>query len=371
MESSKFFSHIDSHFKSQLPFVVYRKPNSASLSAIFQEDSTLHVVGDFNESGFVFSPFDSQDTTVIFPSELSKLMTLDIIIDSKTEHHNSKDYLDEIHDNQHIELVQKGIDTILTDALQKIVLSRVKVIPVSEESPIELFQKLLKMYREAFVYLWYHPKVGLWLGATPETLLSTEGRRFNTMSLAGTQSYKDTVDVAWNKKNKEEQQLVTDYIVKELEPHVEQLYVSDPKTIKAGRLLHLKSQISGVLKPSNLKEVIFSLHPTPAVCGLPKAKAKDFILRNEHYNREFYTGFLGELNIKKSKTRNINKRNVENNAYTTIKTTSQLFVNLRCMQIKNQQALVYVGGGITKDSNAQEEWEETVKKTQTMASVLD
>jgi isochorismate synthase len=53
-----------------------------------------------------------------------------------------------------------------------------------------------------------------------------------------------------------------------------------------------------------------------------------------------------------------------------VKTASELFVNLRCMQLKNKQALVYVGGGVTKDSNPELEWEETVNKTQTMMSVL-
>ena len=84
----------------------------------------------------------------------------------------------------------------------------------------------------------------------------------------------------------------------------------------------------------------------------------------------FIQVFLGELNIKVSQSRNSNKRNVENNAYSTIKTTSHLFVNLRCMQIKGQNALIYVGGGVTKDSNAKDEWEETVNKAQTMLCVL-
>jgi isochorismate synthase len=33
----------------------------------------------------------------------------------------------------------------------------------------------------------------------------------------------------------------------------------------------------------------------PAVCGLPKQEAKDFILENE-YDRNITIGFLGELN---------------------------------------------------------------------------
>ena len=92
------------------------------------------------------------------------------------------------------------------------------------------------------------------------------------------------------------------------------------------------------------------MHPTPAVCGLPREVAKIFIQQNENYKRTFYTGFLGELNIANQK--------------------SLLFVNLRCMCIEGEIAEVYVGGGITKDSNAKKEWEETIAKSKTMKKVL-
>jgi isochorismate synthase len=73
--------------------------------------------------------------------------------------------------------------------------------------------------------------------------------------------------------------------------------------------------------------VISVLHPTPAVCGLPKQEAKDFILENEGYDRKYYTGFLGELNKEA-----FNKETLK----------SDLYVNLRCMKIKDNQAHLYV-----------------------------
>jgi isochorismate synthase len=119
-----------------------------------------------------------------------------------------------------------------------------------------------------------------------------------------------------------------------------------------------------------LEKLISAIHPTPAVCGLPKGSAKKFILENENYNREFYTGFLGELNLKKTLQRNGNRKNRENQAYASITKTSALFVNLRCMKLEAKQAVLFVGGGITKDSNPVAEWEETSNKAQTMKSVL-
>ena len=176
----------------------------------------------------------------------------------------------------------------------------------------------------------------------------------------------------WNDKEKEEQQMVTDYIVRSLESSVDKLNLSDVKTVKAGKLLHLQTNITGTFnfQQSNFKNVLNKLHPTPAICGIPREEAKQFILENEKYNREFYTGFLGEINMSQKTLRNTGRHNIENNAYATIKKVSNLYVNLRCMQLKNDRAIIYVGGGITKDSNPESEWIETVNKTNTIKKVL-
>ena len=269
-------------------------------------------------------------------------------------------------------MVKKGIETIIDNNLKKVVLSRCEAKALKSENPISIFKRLFNTYKNAMVYCWYHPKVGLWLGATPELLFKIEGKQLTTISLAGTQPYKENGVAKWTSKELDEQQIVTDFITKQIEPYTSQINVSEIETVKAGNLLHLKSRITSLISASaNLKSIIEALHPTPAVCGFPKQKAKDFILQNENYNREYYTGFLGELNIKQSKTRNTNRRNVENNAYSVVKTQSNFYVNLRCMQIKDGKALIYVGGGITKDSIAEKEWEETVNKTKTISNVIN
>ena len=92
------------------------------------------------------------------------------------------------------------------------------------------------------------------------------------------------------------------------------------------------------------------LHPTSAVCGMPKAEAMQFILENENYDREFYSGYLGPINI--------------NNA-------SNIFVNLRSMKICQNTAHIYAGAGITEDSDPEKEWNETEIKMKTMLNILD
>ncbi|SDS48487.1 isochorismate synthase [Formosa sp. Hel1_31_208] len=370
MLQTAFFSHIETQYLSQLPFVAYRKPNEKIINAILQNNDTVYEVTDFKERGFVFAPFNLQDRIVIFPLETSQCLSAEFKPASNLDAKPIEFELDKNTRDAHLKLIQKGINDIKAERFKKVVLSRVEKISLDDKSPIELFESLLQTYPSAFVYLWYHPGIGLWLGATPEILLSVEGQRFNTMALAGTQPYANSKHVSWDAKNIEEQRLVTHYITETLKPYTDRIDTGEVQTAKAGQLLHLKTKISGVFQPGALKDVITHLHPTPAVCGMPLKASQAFILAHENYNREYYTGFLGELNFKTAKTRNTNRRNVENSAYQTVKLTTHLYVNLRCMQLKQQDAFIYTGGGITKDSNAIEEWEETVNKAQTMLSVL-
>jgi isochorismate synthase len=373
LDTLTFFNKIESQFSSNLPFVAYAKPNSDDVIALLQEDSHLFEVKDFNESGFIFAPFNNKDKTVLFPLEKTKYL-----LTNRVEFKNfEKPYLNEKNkENQskyfHLKLVEKGLIAIKEKQFFKVVLSRKEELSFTKYNVFSIFKSLLNIYKTAFVYCWYHPKIGLWLGATPERFLKISGQQFSTMALAGTQTYKGSLEVQWQKKEIEEQQFVTDFLKSSLTPFVDQLKLSDVKTIKAGSLLHLQTDVNALLKQNmKISALIKNLHPTPATCGLPKDNAKAFILENENYNREFYTGFLGELNLKQKSSRNTNRRNVENNAYVTVKNVTNLYVNLRCMQIKDDKALLYIGGGITKDSIPELEWQETINKTKTMKSILE
>lgn len=363
------FLHIETQYTNNLPFVAYSRPNEATVKTLLQKDNNIYNTQDFVESGFVFSPFDVSDEIIIIPLEKSELLIFELELLCSDNSFKNEIIATKTDKESHVKLVQQGISAIEKENMQKVVLSRCEAVAFSETQSISVFKKLLQNYPNAFVYCWYHPKVGLWLGATPETLISVTGNRFKTMALAGTQPYQGTLDVTWNKKEQEEQQFVTDYIEASLKPSVSSLVISETKTVKAGSLLHLQSNISGILN-TDLRTIVSQLHPTPAICGFPVKEAIAFILENESYNRQYYTGFLGELNFKETTSRNTNRRNVENNAYNTVKTVSHLFVNLRCMQIKNSEALIYIGGGVTKDSNPEQEWEETVSKAEIMKRVL-
>ena len=345
------FNKIEENYKRNIPFVVYRKPNTESVNGFFMKDDTLHFTTQFKETGFVFAPFNADEKAVLFPLEKSEFIHENILIEENLSLNDTVSSEVSSDKEKHLHLVEKALDEINNNELIKVVVSRKEEIQLDEFDVLLTFKKLLNTYANAFVYVWFHPKVGLWFGATPETLLNITGNTFKTMSLAGTQVYVDTEEVVWRGKELDEQQLVTDFIESQLKPISTNLKIDKTETVRAGNLLHLRSSVEGELRfTSNLKTLIRSLHPTPAVCGLPREKAEEFISKHENYKRTFYSGFLGELNI-------------ENNS-------SSLFVNLRCMSVADKIASIYVGGGITKDSSAKKEWEETVAKTKTIKKVL-
>ncbi len=371
MTSKDFFGYISEHYKKDLPFVAYSLPNTFETKAVLQKDDALYKIEDYNETGFVFAPFDIRKDAILLPYSKSRMLITSE--DIEVNEYESMPFETENDKPHHLHLVEKAIGSIKKNEFQKVVVSRKEVLKL--ESSLEVlktFKTLLNNYNSAFVYCWYHPKVGLWLGATPETLLSIERNQFSTMALAGTQDYHGTLDVNWKPKEVKEQKIVADYVVKTLEADTKNLEISDVKTVKAGKLLHLRTDINGELidHSKSIQKLILKLHPTPAVCGLPKIDAMQFILDNEHYNREFYSGFLGELNKETKIKPRSGRRNIENMAYSYNKRSTNLYVNLRCMQIKDQEAILYVGGGITSDSNPESEWEETVNKTNTIKSVI-
>ncbi|MDL2247801.1 chorismate-binding protein, partial [Bacteroides sp. OttesenSCG-928-J23] len=140
------------------------------------------------------------------------------------------------------------------------------------------------------------------------------------------------------------------YIIEQLETFSVNTSERGPYTVRAAELAHLKSDFSFTLPHCDcLGELLELLHPTPAVCGFPKEKAYRFILENEGYTRSYYSGFVGMLNAERR---------------------SNLYVNLRCMQIMNDKLYLYAGGGLLSSSEMEEEWQEIEDKLYTMRAII-
>ncbi len=349
------FEKIKSHKAQNLPFVIYSKPNSDKTIGLFQKNNQLYNLDDFQAKGFVFAPFHD-DFIPFIPKDFSEVILEDnnyLEFNLKQTTISTQD--DSFQKEQFENLVEKAIQNINLGLTEKIVVSRKE--PVSIDSfDIEFsFKKMLSSYKSAFKYCFFHPKVGMWMGATPEQFLKIENNTLKTVALAGTRLF--TENDNWREKEVKEQQFVTHFIVSNIAEYVNNVKVSKPYTVTAGNIQHIKTDIEARLNSENdLEGLINKMHPTPAVCGLSKDVAKDFILKNENYNRKYYSGFLGELNFCFETNQSL---------------LSDLFVNLRCMEVNNTTAEIYIGCGITKDSNPEKEYIETKNKSVTMKNILN
>ena len=261
-----------------------------------------------------------------------------------------------------IHLVEEAVEQIKKGEFSKVVVARAAYRNVPKIINFaQLFDRLSTFYPQAFVSLVYLPGNGFWVGASPEILLEVENNRYcSTVALAGTLSrerYKaGTSMCSWNEKELHEHKLVSQYIQKVLRQEgIEIFDASSTRSHAIAHLFHLRKDFSFDLQhPQNrccdLASLIYGLHPTPAVCGLPKQKALDFLQRNENFSRSFYAGFLGPLNIGPKMS---------------------LFVNIRCMNIQGQRAILYAGAGITGGSDPEKEWQETGLKMKMMANMLE
>jgi isochorismate synthase len=196
------------------------------------------------------------------------------------------------------------------------------------------------------------------MGATPEELVRVIDKMiFKTVALAGTKPYHTGINiknVAWTQKEIEEQALVERYIIscfkkirlREYDEH-------GPKTVVAGNVMHLKSDFTVNMKETGFPQLgsimLRLLHPTSAVCGMPLEPALQFLKTHEGYDRQFYSGFLGPVNV--------------NNRI-------DIFVNLRCTQFVDGNAVLYAGAGVTEGSVPEDEFMETEMKMKTLLRVI-
>lgn len=351
---SMLFQKIKEQYKKQLPFVVYCKPNAQKSIAFIQKNDTLYDLNT-TDSGFAFVSFDAQKSHII-PENYSDVYFENIETSDFIFSNNNDTSIDLNAKLTHESLVAKALQEIEKGVFQKVVLSREEIVSISDFDLELLFNKLVYFYQSAFKYVFFHPKIGLWVGATPEQFLKINKNKIETVALAGTVLNTNSELVIWSKKEIEEQQIVTDYIVENLNQYAKEVTFSKPYNYKAGALIHIKTDIQATFESqSDLEKIIKSLHPTPAVCGFPKLVAQKFIIENEDYDRTFYAGFLGEWN---------------KDFVSYKENCSDLYVNLRCMKIEAQKAKLYVGGGINKGSNPEKEYIETVNKSLTMKKVL-
>jgi isochorismate synthase len=369
---------------NDFPFALWRLPESNSKHLLISHAfRTLSHEATLEElpAGFIFSPFDRTKESIFLPAnflfvfEDGKLKEANDPLSISSQAWLEREYRDKGKqpklkiknqlttrvptDDGFLTLVNHCIDEIEKGAFEKIVPSRTKAVELPADFDVlTAFQRLCAKYNNALISFVNIPEVGTWMGATPEVLVTVVDKNtFKTVALAGTKSYTEGMNlksVAWTQKEIEEQALVERYIIscfkkirlREYDEH-------GPKTVVAGNLIHLKTDFTVDMKATGFPQLgtimLQLLHPTSAVCGMPLDPTLQFLRSHEGYDRSFYSGFLGPINV----NNNIN-----------------IFVNLRCMQLGDKQAILYAGAGVTVDSIPEEEYEETEMKFNTLRNVI-
>lgn len=348
-------------------FAFYRLPYKQDYTLIMQNDDDpeeLYSVDELGgKSGFVIAPFmPSEECPILLmrpdivkhfklkPAQPTASLPIPAQSDSNTER---KEYEDDFEYFQ--QQLAKG-------NFEKLVLARCSHIEAPTLGHIkaeDLFKKACQMYPRLFIALISTTQSGTWLMATPEILLSGNGCEFKTMALAGTQPAPASTTIAdepimgvkWSKKEQEEQQYVSDYIEDVISEFTEHYSKKGPFTTMAAQLYHLRTDYLFRLEDiDEIGDLLDALFPTPAVCGIPKEEARQFIIDEESIERKYYSGFVGPLSPSGE---------------------THLYVSLRCMNIhQGGKFSLYAGGGLLNSSELDKEWEETEAKLQTMKKVL-
>ena len=343
-------------------FSIYRLPHEDYATLVQQtegEPAEFLSCTELNgKQGFVVAPFEvtaQQPILLIRPDRVEKRK-----VESGGQIHDlcgSQDHATCPLDSTYAIDFANYHAQLQADVFRKIVLARC----AEEESeapidPMELFLRACELYPRMFISLVSTSKSGEWLIATPEILLEGKAHDWHTVALAGTMKLEgdslmgEGEKVTWATKDIQEQRIVTTYIAECLEQFTGDFREEGPRTVRAANLVHLRSDFTFTLPDGqHLGDLLHALHPTPAVCGLPKRETFNFIIRNEHTPRRYYSGFMGMLDP-------------ENGTH--------LYVSLRCMNIDGSHYHLYAGGGLLTDSTVSQEWLETEAKLETMRRVI-
>lgn len=330
-------------------YVFYRLPEKKEFHCIEGKAVEVKDICELEgRKGFVLAPFNIGGESPLLLIEVGSSEEKDV----PEVHYRSAnlkvlkaiDHRDDYH-NDFI----KFHDYLEDNTLRKIVLSRRLDLTLDNNVDAkDVFFTACRMYPHQMIALVSTSQSGTWLMATPEVLLEKDkdDDSWKTMALAGTM----TTPGPWNEKNRTEQYYVAKYIFQCLSRYSYLIRNTSPHTVSAAKLYHICTNFSfNVNTDRDAFKVLKDMHPTPAVCGLPKDKAFDIILKNESLERKYYSGFSGPLNVNDE---------------------THLFVSLRCMEILDNQCYLYAGGGLLKESQEDNEWAETEVKLKTMKDVL-
>jgi menaquinone-specific isochorismate synthase len=262
--------------------------------------------------------------------------------------------------NPHLsEAIQSLLPAIQSQELHKVVLAQaLDLVLPSSFGLADSLQRLRSHYPDCAVFSLGNGQGDYFIGASPERLLSIQQQQFLTDALAGSAPRGKTPQedarlahqLLQSEKERYEHQVVIEFLINRLTSLGLTPQRSPLKLLKLSNIQHLWTPIHAQLLPHlHPLEIIAQLHPTPAVAGVPTAKACELIQRHENFDRSLYAAPLGWIDYQGN---------------------SEFRVGIRSALIRQNQARLFAGAGIVLGSDPQQELAEIHLKLQTLLRAL-
>ena len=253
-------------------------------------------------------------------------------------------------------LVHDALRSIREHELEKVVAARSSAVSLG--APIDLPAALARMrhLEPACTRFALEREGGVFLGATPERLAVLQGPRLEVDALAGSipRHGDDAAEIALlmaSEKDCREHALVVEGIRAALFPFCAEIVAKggpDVRTLRA--VHHLWTPIRAALKrPTHILDLVAAIHPTPAVCGVPRERARGWIAAHEPAPRGWYASPVGWFDAEGQ---------------------GQFSVAIRSALVKGTDAWLFAGAGIVEGSDPENEYRETGVKQTTMLATL-
>ena len=344
-------SFIERCLAQQIPFLGCMPPNSAQVEWFTLNTLTVDQAQLTLSKGsevFVVQPYDRSQAALNFgltPATEAAIDQLDTDFESLAAEYTISAEQAEAYDR----MLQRAIGQINQGELDKVVLSLRLALANQSEIGLNICNLFTPEAKDSFRYIFSLSEGVVWVGDTPETLLTRQHNRIQTVALAGTRRRDDLNHDDFTSKEFEEQGFIVEELKQRLAPFVERVQLSDRQRVSAQNLVHLKTNLEGTLvEDFSDEELLAALHPTAAVCGFPREKALALISTLEGHDRELYAGYMGFKSVAKS----------------------TYFVNLRCARIDETALEIFVGAGITAQSVSKKEIDEIQSKTATIMRLI-
>ena len=247
--------------------------------------------------------------------------------------------------------INKAIKIMQTEDVSKIVLSRKKTYSINSKETLLSHFTSNRCENNTTKFVLDFQELGTVFGNSPEKLFSISNKHLETEAIAGSFKTSQNIDLNQRKKEIEEHNFVVDYLKIQLSNFSKNIKIYDNEIMNLKKISHLRTKLeSNIHQNYDVFDIIYKIHPTPAVGGTPKKISIEKISKLENHNRGWYAGTLGWISNKLD---------------------AHFIVNIRSGVIKENLLNIYAGCGITKDSNTEEEYNESEMKFDYILSNLN